>query len=401
MVPTQILSPAAMAYYHDDESPLSHPQRQEDVLRRYLGPHEFASFQHPISWCKVLSCDHRGNQDVDGVLRYLGASTLSQFSNLKKLYTINPNEFLAWCRQAARYNVDEWGEYPLHRASRHGSVADVRAILELYPSAITQPCKQLRNLPLHCAILSNNEYVVYMLMTAYPEAVHAMNADQGLPLHTAILSCCSDRLVNILFQCYPEALVVPNLSHGQTPMHLIYQHRYFRRSHQNIQWWIDRVPRGDNELVEQAMHHPDVKGRLPAHICMASDPTSLADLRLLLFYSSSHALACTDFEGCTPLHVACRQGSNPRMLLHAIQAIVRAHPQAAVMFDYEGNMPLHVALRHGAPEEVVAFLLKFYRPDIYGSRYKLWELAAKHHASVPSLYLLLRGDPSIASFVQS
>uniref|UniRef100_A0A7S3LGF9 Uncharacterized protein n=1 Tax=Amphora coffeiformis TaxID=265554 RepID=A0A7S3LGF9_9STRA len=381
----------AMSYYHDDESSFSQQQRQEDVLRRYLGPQEFASFQYQIPWRKVLSSEHHN----EGVLRYLGATTASQYAKLRKLYSASPKEFWAWCRHAAQYNVDEWGEYPLHRASRHGSVVDVRTVLELYPSAITQPCRQLQNLPLHCAILSNNESVVYFLLTAYPAAMHAMNIQQGLPLHAAVLSCCSDRLVNILLQCYPGALAVPNLSHGQTPMHLIYQHSFFRRSHRNIQWWIDRVPREDNELLEQALHHPDAKGRLPAHICMAHEPT--LTVRSLLFYSSLDALACTDAQGYTPLHVACRQSSSTPTLLDAIQAIVKAYPQATVMSDHDGNLPLHVALRHGAPEEVIAVLLRYHRPTFHGSRTKLWELAAMHHASVATLFLLLRSEPVIVS----
>lgn len=421
----------AVRSFEDDDGSFHRPSH-ESVLRRFLGPHEFASFQQPacrlsdrrsttrLYGARFAPPDYDNDEDVKAVLRFLGATTATQLRKLQDLRASNPDEFMNWCRQTARYQVNEWGEYPLHRACRYGgTAAQVRAIISLCPTMVSVPCaSNLRNLPLHCALLAFNEPVAYLLLHVYPEALHTLNAEQGLPLHTAIASSCSDRLIRVLWHFYPGALAIPNQHKDRmTPLHLIYQHSppKLRSAHCWIAWWLhlksesmapsttsDRNPLLQSLL--QALACRDAHGRLPLHVALEQGTfMSVRDFTTLLCATPLNERQDNhvDGKGNHLLHLACQSidfKQEERGHSVIVQAIIEYFPHAVLLSNQDGQLPIHCAIRHGAPLPVTMILLPHYRPDTHGS---VWEqlvpLAVGHHASLSLLFELLKKHPPSAT----
>lgn len=398
---------------NEESSSSSWTRHTERVLHRFLGPYEFVYFQHTESSRKWRQSVHEQlslsssfmnhlphRHGTNNLLHHLGATTTQDMQKLQTLYATHPDDFWTWCRNAAQYHVDAWGEYPLHRACRYGNVTDVRALLELYPTAVSLSGGKEGNLPLHCALLANNKDVVYLLITVYPEALHVMNEQQGLPLHVAIASSCSDILVKILWHCYPGALAVSSRSgQNQTPLHLIFRHKCFRQDHCTLRWWVNQIPQDDlgTKLLKQALLQRDAQGRLPVHVAIENNPSPTC-LHELWAWASQEVWSAVDNDGRTPLHVACQQG-NYITIADVVYILLQASPDALDIMDRHGRLPIHVALQHGATEDIIEQLLPHYRNQSTQQQHGPWkslcEMAAEHGASVSVMFLLLRENPEV------
>lgn len=103
-------------------------------------------------------------------------------------------------------------------------------------------------------------------------------------------------------------------------------------------------------------------------------------------------------DGWTALHHACNRRCS---VIEAVEALIRAYPDALLVEDDKGWLPLHYACRFKAPKEAVRLLLRMYpekgrfgvsRLDRKG-RTPLW-YAVRYDAPPGVVSLLLEVDPS-------
>jgi hypothetical protein len=310
-------------------------------------------------------------------------------NKLRNVCRRQPFDFSQWCQAAAR-RKDEWGELPLHRASRSGPALDIHILLDLNPEAITIPCL-LGNLPLHCAVLAANEGAIYLLLARFPDAVRVSNHHQGPPLHCAIQSYVHQRVVRTLLQAYPQAVAVTNPAQGQTPLHII-QHRSLKLDYSEIGRWrneLEAVAKQEAPqcLFQKALGQADLKGRLPLHAALEQDSLRLQQIQALVAISPPTTFVHGDVQGRLPLHVACQTGQR----LHVIDLLVQAYPSATGTTNRDGRVPLAVAIASKVHVGTVYFLDR-HTPEAL--TLPIWKDAAIYHPSASVLFTLLRHQPA-------
>jgi ankyrin repeat protein len=374
-----------------------------DMLRRFLGPVEFAQLvlTYPSlptgsmgkAWQEIL-LKQGDDGDSNSLLHFLGGTDCRQkeCDKLRDVCRRQRSEFSLWC-QAMACRKGEWGELPLHRASRSGSALNVHVLLELYPEAITTPCL-LGNLPLHCAVLASNERVVYLLLARSPGAVRVSNHHQGLPLHCAVQSYVPCRVVRTLLRSYPQAVAVTNPAHGQTPLHIIHR-QYLKQDYCQVAWWMNELEALDKEeaplfLFQTALGKADHKGRLALHVALEQDSLHLPQMQALLAVSPPVAFAQGDIQGRLPLHAVCQNGQNGRRL-RFISELVQVFPGATAIANIDGRVPLAAAVSSKLHLGIIYFLDR-HTPEAL--TLPIWKDAAVYHPSVSVLYTLLRRQPA-------
>ncbi len=77
---------------------------------------------------------------------------------------------------------------------------------------------------------------------------------------------------------------------------------------------------------------------------------------------------CTNFQGQTPLHLACQEkDSERRTMLHIIEELINQKANVNAM-DNHLETPLSIAIEHNAPEIISLLLAKNADPSLANSR---------------------------------
>jgi ankyrin repeat protein len=111
-------------------------------------------------------------------------------------------------------------------------------------------------------------------------------------------------------------------------------------------------------------------GYLPIHWAIWTFFVPPSVVRLLLHaWPESAQQATDDAHRSLPAHLACLHAhyasSSASEALDAVQAVVRAHPDALGTADAEGRLPLHAACHsHGQHFKVVAYLVREHPPAV-------------------------------------
>ena len=186
----------------------------------------------------------------------------------------------------------ENGQQAIHTAAGRGDVPTIRAVLDAVPAALTArtACGAT---PLMVAV-TNGRIEAVRALVALPGAVEA---EAGATTNAVLWAAEAGHLdaLQILLAASPAvngALATPS---GRTVMHSAAQG-------------------GSREVVEFLLSHPAT--------------TSLAE--------------AADFEGETPLHLACLAGREA-----AACALLRGAPARARVRNAEGRLPLHAAVYAG------------------------------------------------------
>lgn len=133
-----------------------------------------------------------------------------------------------------------------------------------------------------------------------------------------------------------------------------------------------------NEIVQLATEHPecalcvDDNGATPLHLVCWGNPDPNAVEALLK--ACPQAANERDFQGNTALHIA---SSGPLTQKHVIQLLLDACPTAARTANREGLLPVHMACRYAPSNEAVIGLLTEANPDALFAHIKMGSPAPK------------------------
>lgn len=213
---------------------------------------------------------------------------------------------------ATPINDHENGTTILHLAAGFaGSVAVVRAVLKMWPNAITVPDKHGRT-PLHTAVMrSASLNVLRVLLDACPDEGAMIHEDNNgrTPLHNALAEKSSVVCIQELLRRCPRAAHCSD-NYGITPL-------YFALEQGAMYGAIDAVLKAWPDAVQ------------------------------------SPALA----SGWYPLHVAMKQGAEKK----TVQLLLRTYSDAAHIGDLMGgHLPLHIAMQSHAPADATLELYLAY-----------------------------------------
>jgi ankyrin repeat protein len=202
------------------------------------------------------------------------------------------------------------------------------------------------------------------LLTAHPSLRLAAMAEDGeLPIHiVARMQIDGKDVQRELFQLLLEADGEKQLAacqrQGRTPLHCLAANA--------------KRATGCFELVVQthraAAAATDADGRTAAPLLCTQLPGPSAAEVECLEAAAPGCFALVDKEGCTPLHLLCRQkhavtGSGPSLSIDAVRAVLSAHPAAAAMPNADGDTPLILLCEHWSIPAAVSLLIEAAPPN--------------------------------------
>jgi ankyrin repeat protein len=118
----------------------------------------------------------------------------------------------------SRSNLD--GEFPLHFAAKHQSLALIKRLLIAYPTAASMITARGLNI-LHCAMSRNDEdaEIVTYISTQYPNLIHGVSDKGYTPLHLALDKQNFNGITSI---CKVDAQVIMDVVrfHLSNPLHM-------------------------------------------------------------------------------------------------------------------------------------------------------------------------------------
>jgi ankyrin repeat protein len=308
---------------------------------------------------------------------------------------------------------------PLHLlflgiANRRLETQDSEQIVQLLLQPLGIP-GTIRNrdgcLPLHCACAAPEAMVpagaVEQLLAATPSAASRTNYDEQTPLH---LHCqrrnASVQVAQLLLEAYPLALRLGDRTDwGCSPLHYAAK----RSNHALMQLLVARDAAAATTRTLRA-------DKTPLHILCETSPSSANDvssIRILLKVAPETALWAEHATLFTPLHLLCRSihpsmsssssssASSQQLLLSVVQSLVEAGPAALGRLDVNDRVPLHYACENGADPRIIQCLLQAH-PAAATLRTRQQDTAlslaciACHPAGRETVQLVLRHYPDAA-----
>ena len=259
--------------------------------------------------------------------------------------------------------ADDHGCLPLHHAcTSQASLEVVKFLVKSCPESIKVtdkrgflPCTRAGNisgcLPIHYACwlvghgsLEGSHSVVKFLVESYPESVKVKDSSGCLPLHRALRSRASLKIVSFLIDCCPEGV-------GESHLIPLYE------GHPNPNERPTRAPLY-YLVAEQYAEKQDRKGMILLHrACMRNGFS--ADLIRVLAEAYPQGWTVQDNSSRTPkqylIESASRKDENGMLLLHrqaahckglsveSLNILFEAYSEAIRIQDNFGLLPLHHA----------------------------------------------------------
>ena len=169
------------------------------------------------------------------------------------------------------------------------------------------------------------------------------DADGFLPLHLTLMNRGSERLIVLLIDAYPGALLERDPM-GRTPFHIICSDPTCLLS------FVQFVLRSEPKVLQEK----DPRGDLPLH--MSIRYRCPAETTLFLLDSFIPASTIVEKDGNLPLHLALRFGSDNRV----IYALVEKHPEGVRVRNFKMDLPIHRASLFNLDLEILKTLVKHY-----------------------------------------
>jgi len=193
------------------------------------------------------------------------------------------------------------------------------------------------------------------------------DVDGYLPLHLALLNRGSERLLMLLIDAYPVALLERDPV-GRVPLHIICRDPTCLLSF--VQFIVRAEPK--------ALHEKDPFGDLPLH--MSIRYRCPADTSLFLLATYEKASSVGDKDGNLPLHLALRFGSEHRVFY----TLLEKNPGAVSVRNSKKDLPIHRAALFNLDLEILKTLYNAY-PESIG------EADAQGNLPVHLFFMQMRG----------
>jgi Ankyrin repeats (3 copies) len=225
--------------------------------------------------------------------------------------------------------------YPLHMlCALRASVSCVKACYKLFTAAIEDMESSNLGSPLHfsCAFAGNDSVdVVRYLAKKRPEALLLQNKDGYTPLHLAVHSTSCEDVVSLLTAKEPAATAqVDHL--GRTPLHIACS---------EVEEPSLAIVQDLTEVYATVATVKAADGSWPLWSVLGYKPERVEEIVKDLIVSNPEGASIRhDVSNEMPLHKALKNNHE----LIVVRDIVRANPEALLLFDRDGNLPLHIAV---------------------------------------------------------
>ena len=244
------------------------------------------------------------------------------------------------------------GSLPIHdlcNLNRRADAVDtIQYMLELYPESINRR-DGLGYLPIHYAASKARHGridTMKLLLKHDPDAVSKKTTDgKGqLPLHLACRYCKRPEAIQVLYDAFPEAIVVLD-GDRKMPLQLVKKGRskvlkFFHNQYEYLKKFDD----------EGIMHSPDKNGWLPLHHAL-KDNVSLGTIKLLV-RKALVSIRAADDKLAFPIHIACEFSS-----VKVVEYLAgESNKHILRHLDANKDSILHYACRGGNCEVVKYFL---------------------------------------------
>jgi len=281
--------------------------------------------------------------------------------------------------------VNEDGSLPLHKAAHTKSPAFCKLLVDAYPEAVKEV--DGRGLPLHHACEDGRPETVEYLFGLYPESLHIRDGWGRLPIHCAARRLGSTgtgenaaEIIKFLLRQDPECLTRPVVftnqygihNNGDLPLHIVCS---FSNKDNSTEILYDLYPEAILIRNEGRQLPVDiVRGKLDS---LTVNPETrigyneeryqrLQDLIPFLYAQMSYATKAQnetamrrrDFMGLLPLH----QAICSRAPLGSIKLLVKGYPDAVNIFDGCRMHPLDIAIQY-SKVDVVKYLAELSDED--------------------------------------
>jgi len=282
----------------------------------------------------------------------------------------------AYPESVKRFNNRE--SLPFHFACYDGRPDTVEYLFGLYPESL-HIRDGLGYLPIHSAcnyIKESTPKIIKFLLRHDPECLskpivshfagdHHRQGNGALPLHIICQRWDKSNVTELLYDLYPEAILMRNGLRNQLPIDII-RERFDYMSNSEIHFHeTDHVQRVQDLLPflytqtsyatmaqnETAMRRRDRTGSLPLHNAIRSE-APLGSIRLLV-NGNQDAINVPDGYGVHPLDIAC-QFCTVDVVKYLAKLIGNDRLDTC---DVNKNYPLHHACR-GGNCEVIEYLLE-------------------------------------------
>jgi ankyrin repeat protein len=203
--------------------------------------------------------------------------------------------------------ADSNGNMLLHHAAWHGHRELVESLLEAYQPASNHP-NIFEQLPLHCVVALGFRSCIssaMLLLEANPKAAAHQDHCGKLPIHYL---CCEGplSLIVAVLDAHPAGAAVADNA-GMLPLNYAVQHRF----------------RAVQDYLEQHRFEAEV-------------------VRKLLIANAEAAHIPDGDQGWLPIHHAVDMGN-----LCAVEELLAASPETALVREYHGWLPIHLAAAPG------------------------------------------------------
>mmetsp|Transcript_31417 Transcript_31417/g.59759 ORF Transcript_31417/g.59759 Transcript_31417/m.59759 type:complete len:862 (+) Transcript_31417:4969-7554(+) len=249
------------------------------------------------------------------------------------------------------------GSLPLHKACGGGCLDTAKYLAELYPRGLDVEAVG-GVLPIHVASNGKADFeIIEYLLRRDPDCASKPTEGGELPFHLACKAESNLDAVRLLFDTYPEALILEDEDNNDatttTTTTMTSTEARSSSGHANMASFLhDQTSHARTALDIAAMHTLDESGCLPLHRALRGR-AALGAVKLLLEGNPS-ALRVATYDSVFPLHVACE-----RCGLDVVRFLSDRLPDVGRFEDADssGNSALHYACR-GGNCDVVRWLLE-------------------------------------------
>lgn len=250
-----------------------------------------------------------------------------------------------------------------------------------------------------------------------PSLLRVYDESKNLPIHYAVESGKTQRIIDLLINKYPSSVGIKN-SAGKTPIHITASRNSYVNSSDRdsvLKSLIDRLPKAvflkDNEgqtplhnlcskpqseqksAIEQILSHyskarqnptrRDQKGNTALHLAIVNQaPVEIVELfaRKKFRFNSAKLFLQRNQEGNLPLHLSLL---NTCCTADTTTSILNVAPIAASTPSSTGKMPVVYAVQHDLPNSLIKSLLLSDMPIEFefneSKTSMLGEVSEKHH----------------------
>ena len=232
-------------------------------------------------------------------------------------------------------------------------------------------------MPIHCATgrrrnNNNGADIIKFLLLQDPECLskpvargdNYRQGNGGLPLHLICSTVDKKNVTELVFDLYPEAILVRN-EREQLPVDVlrqrlddslnhtgeVYRERYTQRMQDLISYLYTQMGYAMKAQNRSGLRTRDCTGSLPLHNALQAR-APLGSIKLLVEGNPS-AVNALDCNGILPLDIACHSGA---VGVVKYLAEVDSDDDRLHTCDVSNNFPLHHACR-GGNCEVIEYLL--------------------------------------------